>query len=307
MHSLHPPEAGEINHKPIGNWNAHEHRPHEQRQLTITLLLTTVAMVIEAIGGWLSGSLALLTDAAHMLTHALSLGVSLLAIRIAQRPTSKSRSYGLYRVEILAALFNGLTMFAVVAVIIAEAIDRMRYPIEIASTEMFLIGLFGLAVNLVCALILGRAYSNDINVRSAFFHMLGDTLSSVGVVAGAIIIYYSSWVILDPLISLGISVVIAVWGFHLVRDAINILLETTPKHISVDHVIHDICAEIDEVHQIHDVHIWEITSNMYTMTAHALTDDLQVSQTHELLDRIQKLLRERFNICHVNIQFECQG
>jgi len=302
--TAHPPGAGRLRHKPTGAWKEDEHRPREKRHLLVTLILTGLTMIIEAVGGWLSGSLALLSDAGHMFTHTLSLGVSYFAIVIASRPVGEHRSYGLYRVEVLAALFNGLTMFLVVAAILYEAIQRFINPIAIASNKMLLIGCIGLAVNLLSAVILWRVRHGDINVRSAFFHMLGDTASSVGVVFCAILIYFTGWVAADPLTSILIAAIILVWGYQLTRDSINILLETTPSHLNVSKVVSTICREIPEVHQLHDVHIWEITSHMYTMTAHALTDNLKVSETHGILDRITKLIYDRFNICHANIQFE---
>lgn len=302
--TAHPPGAGRLHHKPTGEWEAHEHRPREQRHLLLTLILTGITMIIEIVGGLLSGSLALLSDAGHMLTHFLSLSVSYFAIRIASRPTAAHRSFGLYRTEILAALFNGLTMFLVVAAIIYEAIHRMTEPVAIASGEMFIIASVGLIVNLASAAILARVRSGDINVRSAFMHMLGDTISSVGVVGCAILIHYTGWLMADPLVSLLIAALILYWGYQLTRDSIDILMEATPRHLSVDRVIATILEEIPEIHQLHDVHIWEITSHMYTMTAHALTDDLRVSETHRLLERLTNLVHDRFNISHANIQFE---
>lgn len=300
----HPPGAGELQHRPTGNWKSHEHRPHEKRRLLASLLLTGTTMVIEAIGGWLSGSLSLLSDAGHMLTHTLALGISYSAIVLADRPVAPHRSFGLYRLEVLAALANGLAMFVVASLIVYEAFERFRQPISIQTGEMFLIALLGLVVNLICALILAPARHGDLNVKSAFLHMLGDTASSVGVVACAIAIYYTGWLAADPLTSIAIALLIFVWGIQLTRDSVNILLETTPRHIDVNEVMALICREIPEVQQLHDIHIWEITSNLYAMTAHALTADLRVSQTHEILERISRLVKDRFGICHANIQFE---
>jgi len=303
----HPPEAGPLDHKPIGPWEEHEHRPREKKHLVIVLLLTGITMVVEVIGGLWTGSLALLSDAGHMFSHSLALLISYIAIVLASRPVGKHRSYGLYRLEVLAAFINGLTMFLVAGVIVYEAIRRLISPVEIESMEMMLIAIVGLIVNLVSALILARVGHGDLNVRSAFLHMLGDTASSVGVVLCAIVIYFTGWTSADPLVSLLIAGVICYWGVQLVRDSANILLESTPRHLDVDQVINTICKEVPEIHQLHDVHIWEITSHMYTMTAHALTDDLKVSDTHALLEKISRCAREHFNICHANIQFEFQS
>ena len=293
-----------LEHRPLGPWEAHEHRPREKRHLLLTLVLTGTVMVVEVIGGLMTGSLALLSDAGHMFTHALALIISYGAIAIADRPVSAHRSFGLYRIEVLAALFNSLTMFIVGGVIIFEAINRFLHPRPIQSTEMFVIACIGLAVNLASAVILSRVGHGDLNIRSAFLHMMGDTASSVGVVACAILIHFTGWIQSDPLVSLLIAGIIIYWGYQLLRDSCNILLETTPKHLDVDDVASVICSEIPEVQQLHDIHIWEITSHMYSMTAHALTADIRVSETHNILERISKLVRERFHINHANIQFE---
>lgn len=300
----HPAEAGPVSHHPKGNWHNHQHRPQEKKRLFFCLVLTTVTMVVEAVGGWSSGSLALLSDAGHMFTHAISLGISYGAIRLANRPVGSHRSFGWYRIEVIAALINGLLMFIVVAFIISEAIDRLRHPIVINNQAMLWIATLGLIVNLLCAFALASVRHHDLNVRSAFLHMLGDTLSSVGVVAAALIILGTGWHAIDPLLGLIIAGLIVVWGVGLCRDSINILLETAPPHLDTEQVINTICGEIPEIHQLHDVHIWEITAGLYAMTAHALTDDLRVSQTHQILERLLRLIDERFHITHANIQFE---
>lgn len=307
LHHQHPPEAGQLGHKPLGPWNSDEHRPREKRRLLVTLVLTGAAMILEIVGGLISGSLALLSDAGHMFTHTFSLIVSYFAIIIADRPVGDHRSFGLYRIEVLAALLNSLTIFVVAGIILYEGIDRLIHPISIQSTEMFIIACIGLVVNLASALILWRVRHGDLNVRSAFVHMLSDTISSIGVVICAILIHFTGWIRADAIASLLIAGIIIYWGVELLRDSVNILLETTPKHIDVSDVVQTICKEIPEVHQLHDIHIWEITSHMYTMTAHALTVDLRVSETHDILERINSLVREKFNICHTNVQFECRG
>lgn len=304
LYHKHPPEAGPLQHKPTGPWAVEEHRPLAKRRLLLTLVLTGSTMVLEIIGGLLSGSLALLSDAGHMFTHTISLLISYLAIVFASRPVGHHRSFGLYRLEVLAALINGLTMFLVAAVIIYEGVRRLISPVEIQTLEMLVIASIGLFVNVLSAFILARARHDDLNVRSAFLHMVGDTASSVGVVGCGVLIYYTGWLASDAIVSLMIALIICYWGFQLVRDSANILLETTPRHLNVEEVIKTICQEIPEIHQLHDVHIWEITSNMYTMTAHALTDNIKISETHTLLDRICRLAHDRFNISHANIQFE---
>jgi len=269
------------------------------------MALTGSMMVAEIIGGILTGSLALLSDAGHMLTHFFALLVSFIAIKLASLPTRPNRSFGLYRVEVLAALFNGLTLLLIIAYISYEAFGRLLHPAPIKEVPMFLVAVLGLIVNLASAAILLDVGKTDLNVRSAFLHMLGDTASSVGIVAGAIVIYFTKWYIIDPLLSILIAVVILVWSWNLLRDSINILLETAPKHIDINKVIATIKEEAPEIAGVHDVHIWEITSQMYSMTAHLMfREDCPVSTCAEVFQRLNGPLLERFQISHVNFSPE---
>jgi cobalt-zinc-cadmium efflux system protein len=285
--------------------HAHSHRVVERKRLMLTMALTGSTMVAEIIGGLLTGSLALLSDAGHMLTHFFALLVSFIAIKLASLPTRPNRSFGLYRVEVLAALFNGLTLLLIIAYIFYEAFGRLLHPAPIKEIPMFLVAVLGLIVNLASAAILFDVGKSDLNVRSAFLHMLGDTASSVGIVAGAIVIYFTGWYRIDPLLSILIALVILVWSWNLLRDSINILLETAPKHVDINTVIAMIKEEAPEITEVHDVHIWEITSQMYSMTAHLVfREDCRVSTCADVFQRLQEPLLERFQISHVNFSPE---
>lgn len=286
----------------------HVHRAVERRRLILTMALTGGTMIVEIIGGIFTGSLALVSDAGHMLTHFFALMVSLIAIILAAVPTRPTRSFGLYRVEVLAALFNGVTLLVVIVFIFYEAIDRLIHPVPIKELTMFLVALIGLAVNLASAALLVGVGKEDLNVRSAFLHMLGDTASSVGIVVGAIAIYLTGWFAIDPILSMLIAAVILVWSWHLMRDSVNILLETTPRHINLDEVITTIRSEAPEVVDVHDVHIWEITSQMYSMTAHLVfRDNCPVSECARVFQRLNNPLHEKFRISHVNFSPEPAG
>ncbi len=268
------------------------------------MLLTASMMVVELIGGVLTNSLALISDAGHMLTHASALLISLMAIRFASRPTASDKSFGFYRIEILAALFNSFFLAVITLYIFFEAYKRFLNPLPIKELQMFVVACLGLVVNLLTALILHGSSRDDLNVRSAFFHMLGDTLSSVGVVGGAVLIYFTQWLWIDPFLSVFIGALILLWAYRLLRDSCHVLLESTPRHIRPEEVAQTVVRQVKGVKEIHDVHIWEITSKMYAMTAHVAVDDIRISESNLILDQINRLVRERYEIGHTNIQFE---
>jgi cobalt-zinc-cadmium efflux system protein len=294
-------EDGEAGHHHVH----HTHRAGERKRLGLTMALTGGTMIIEIIGGILTGSLALLSDAGHMLTHFFALLISLLAIFIAALPTHPKRSYGLYRIEVLAALFNGITLLIITGLIFSEGVYRLLHVSPVRELPMLFVAVIGLIVNLASATILFSVGKEDLNVRSAFLHMLGDTASSVGIVAGALIIYFTGWFFIDPLLSILIAIVIFIWSFNLLRDSINILLETAPRHINIEEVVRTIHQEAPEVIGVHDVHIWEITSQMYSMTAHLVfQDEFTISECAAVFQRLNHPLREKFRISHINFSPE---
>jgi len=283
-----------------------EYRPEEKKRLLWCIGITGFMMVAEILGGLWTGSLALLSDAGHMFSHLFSLFVSYGAIWLVTRGPDEQRSFGFYRAEILAALFNGITLIVIVIAIFYAAIQRFFNPSEIATTEMMWIAIAGLIVNLTTAWILKKVSQEDINVRSAFLHMLGDTASSVGVIVVAWMIQKTGKTWLDPVASILIAIVIAIWSIGLIRDSIHILLEAAPKHLSSNEICKVLRETIPQILEVHHVHIWTLTSGICSLTAHIVLEDLPLRKTEEIRTSINKLLSERFQICHTNLQFECK-
>ena len=267
--------------------------------------MTACGMAIEFIGGFLSNSLALISDAWHMLTHLFALGMSYFAILLAMRPLTKKRTYGFYRAEILAAFVNGIVLIFISAFLVYEAVVRFLYPEKIKVWEMLLVAGIGLLINGVSTVLLARISAHDLNVRSALLHEIGDMVSSVAVVAAGIVIFYSKNYIVDPLLSLFICVLIVIWAVKLIIESANILLEATPAHLDIDALTDSLKKEVPGVHEVHHVHAWTIASSMYAFTAHVVIEDCHVSKANETLHKINKLLKEKFHIGHTNIQFEC--
>ncbi len=290
----------------MGESHGHTNRRLEsRRRLYITVVLTAVTFVAEVVGGVLTNSLALLSDAGHMFTHLLALGVSLAAALLADRPATERRTYGLNRIEILAALFNGATLFLISIVIFYEAYERLLDPVPIATGPMLVIAVIGLVVNLACARVLHGSHKHDINVRAAFIHLLTDTFSSVAVIAGAVVIAFTGWTAIDPILSVIICVVILLWAFKLVWESVDILLEATPRDVDMQSVIEGL-RQIPGVKDIHHLHVWTITSGMYALSAHIDVDDIRVSETEDLAEHADRLLRKKFHINHATYQFECR-
>jgi cobalt-zinc-cadmium efflux system protein len=296
-HAHRPKVEGSLDH-------LHEYRGVEKKKLKLTMAITGSVMVVEVIGGVLTNSLALLSDAGHMFTHFFALGASFAAIVIASREPCHHRTYGFYRAEILAALFNSLFLFAVTAYILYAGIRRLIHPQPVLELQMFLVALVGLLVNALSVFILQASAKDDLNVRGAFLHMLADTVSSIVIVFGAIILYFTDWYIIDPVLAIGISLVIFVWAWRLFRDSIDVLLETAPKGMNIDEVGAELKKTIPEIQDIQDMHVWVITSNMYSLTAHIAIGDVNRGRSNEILQAINKLLSERYDIEHTTIQFD---
>lgn len=276
------------------------------RPLKITLILVLIIMVAEIIGGIISNSLGLISDAGHMLTDALSLGLSLFAINLARRPATPTRTFGYYRAEIMAALANGSILILVSAFIFYEAYRRFTKLPAVKSPLMLVIAIIGLIANLIGLFLLRRGSRNSINVRAAFWHVIGDTLSSFGVIIAAVIIYFTKWYIADPILAVVIGIVI-LWGaIRIVRESANILLESVPEHAEMEKVTAAV-KSIPGVKDMHDVHIWTITSGIYALSAHVSIDDQMVSQSCDILTQINGVLAENYNITHTTLQLECES
>jgi cobalt-zinc-cadmium efflux system protein len=284
-----------------------EHLNHlAGRPLRITLGLVLVIMIAEVIGGVLSNSLALLSDAGHMLTDALALGLSLFALALARRPATPTRTFGYHRAEIMAALANGSILVLVSVYIFYEAYRRFSALPTVKTPLMLTIAVIGLVANLAGVFLLRRGSRASINVRAAFWHVIGDTMSSVGVVIGGVIIYFTGWYIVDPILAVVIGVVI-LWGaVRIVREATDILLESVPGHVRIEEVAAAV-KSVPGVEDMHDIHIWTITSGIYALSAHLSITDRTVSQSCDILTKVNRVLEENFNITHTTLQLECES
>jgi cobalt-zinc-cadmium efflux system protein len=276
-----------------------------QRNMLAVLSITAGIMLAEIIGGLLANSLALLSDAGHMLTDMLALGLSLVAMRFAQKPPTPTKTFGFYRLEILAAFSNGMLLLIISLYIFYKAYHRLIDPQEIKGLFMILVAAIGLLANGVGIVILRKSALRSLNVRSAFFHLVGDTISSAGVIIGGIVITYTGWYMVDPIIGILIGGVI-LWGaYSLVRESVDILIEATPKDINVEEMIDDL-VQIEGVKEVHHLHLWTITSGIYAMSAHVVVDDLLISKSSQILEEIERLLQSRYHMEHITIQFESE-
>jgi cobalt-zinc-cadmium efflux system protein len=238
-----------------------------------------------------------------MLTHAFALGVSLAAVVLAGRAATAERTFGLHRVEILAALLNGVTLLAATVWIAWEALLRFRDPQPILGTPMLVVALAGLAVNLATAWLLHDVGKRDLNVRSAFLHLLGDTVSSVAVVIGALVIGRTGWLWIDPALSLGIAVLILLWSAGLIRDAVRVLLEAAPYGISLDNLRRSVRECFPAVVELEDLHVWTVTSGMVAMTARVRTTLRSLDDCSRLAEQLEQHLQVEFGIGHATLQF----
>jgi len=276
-----------------------------QRRLLVALSITGLMTIVELAGGLISNSLALIGDAGHMFTDTLALGLSLFALNLAKRPASQTKTYGFYRAEILAALINGTILALVSAYIFYEAYHRFVEPPEVRGGLMLIVAAIGLLANVVGISILRSASRGNLNVKGAFLHMWSDTISSVGVIAAGIIILLTGRTIADPIISIIIGLLILRGAGGLVWESINILLEAVPKHLDVGQ-INNAIRKIKGVRDVHDVHLWAITSGMYAMSCHLLIEDQMVSNCTQIVEEVNQTLNKEFGISHSTVQLECE-
>ncbi len=276
------------------------------RRLKIALVILVVIMVAEVVGGILSNSLALLGDAGHMLVDALALGLTLFAITIARRPATPTKTYGYHRVEIMAALANGTSLVLIAIFIFYEAYQRFLEPPLVQTQLMLLVAVIGLIANLAVMMLLRGVSHGSLNVRAAFWHVIGDTISSVGVIIAAIIISVTGWYVADPIIAVFIGCII-LWGaVRLVRESLDILMEAVPRHIKVEEVIEGI-KSVPGVEDVHDIHIWTITSEIHALSAHLRIEDQTVSRSAEIVKTVNQNLVKYYNIRHTTLQLECES
>jgi cobalt-zinc-cadmium efflux system protein len=283
----------------------HSHPLRDTRYLGIALGITVSFFVIELMGGILTNSLALLTDAWHMLNDVLALSFGLVAAWIAQRPITVKRTYGYYRAEILAALLNGIFLWAIVVFIFYQAIQRLQQPEEVKSLSMLAIAVFGLAANGLSATVLSRSKDESLNVRGAFLHVVADTLGSVGAISAGVIMYYTGWYQADSIISMMIGLLIFYTSSKLIRDSVNVLLEGVPPQIDLS-VVKCRIAEVKGVKEVHDLHVWCMTpTKLCLMSGHVVVK--KGVNRKKLLSTLINMLKEEFGIDHTTIQFEDEG
>lgn len=294
-------EAGHGNGRHAHAHSSHGRAAAGRRRLSMVLALTALYMVAEVVGGWLTGSLALLADAGHMLADVAALGLALLAAWFSSRPATPRKTFGYYRLEILAALVNGVALVVISLLIIYEAYHRWSNPQPVKSGAMMIVAVGGLLVNVACAYMLHGHHEEDLNVRGAWLHVLGDALGSVGaILAGAFMLLYN-WYAADPLFSVVISLLIVWSSWKLIRESTNVLLEGTPAHINV-RAVEEAILETEGVENVHDLHIWTITSGREALSAHVIHAD--AIEPPELLSELRNKLHDRFGVDHLTIQME---
>jgi cobalt-zinc-cadmium efflux system protein len=280
----------------------HAHAPgSNRRRLVLVLALTVTYMLAEAIGGFLTNSLALLSDAGHMLADVASLLLAMLALWFAARPVTPKKTYGYYRMEILAALANGVALVVISLLISYEALQRISQPQEVQGLELTVIAAGGLVINAISAWLLHSASEHNLNMRAAFLHVVGDMLGSIGAIAAGVLIWRWGWTIVDPIISVLMCLLIVYSSWQLIRESVNILLEGTPSHINIRALV-EAMHEIEGVTAVHDLHVWTISSGKEALSAHVT---IEVGASHpDTLEALQQQLRSMFNIGHMTLQLE---
>lgn len=292
--------------KILGTHHGHHHS-HERRdarsltRLKIALGLTAAYMFAEAIGGWLVNSLALLADAGHMLTDVAALSLTLAAIWFAAKPATAKKTFGYYRLEILAAFVNGVALVLLSLFVIYEAYERWAEPPEIHGAALTAIAAGGLVINLICAWLLHGDHAHDLNMRGAWLHVVGDALGSVTAILAGVLIVAFGWFWADAVCSVLISLIIIFSAWNLIRESVNVLLEGTPAHINLK-AVEEAIRETENVSDVHDLHVWTITSGMDALSVHIIHEK-SVSQA-ELLKNVRRRLHDEFGIDHLTIQME---
>ena len=286
--------------------HTHNHvHTNNKKILTISFIIIGLFMIVEILGGFIANSLALLSDGLHMFSDTVSLGVALIAFIYAEKNATSTKTFGYKRFEGLAALFNGITLLIISGVIIIEAIRRFFNPIKVQSTEMFIISVIGLIVNIIVAIIMFKSgdTSHNLNMRGAFIHVLGDLLGSLGAIIASILIYVFNFTIADPIASILVSIIILKSAIGISRSSLNILMEGTPSDVNLDKIISTIINH-NEIYNVHDYHVWTISNDMNALSCHAVVSEtMSVQDCEGLLKKIEHELLH-LNIQHMTIQLE---
>ena len=276
------------------------------RTLRLAVVATALIAAIECAGGFLSHSLALLTDSAHVFLDVIALLIALSALHLAARPATRRQTFGFGRTEILAALLNGGLLFAVTVFIIVEAVERLIHPVVPDAPIMAAVAAFGLIVNGFLGVALMRSSGRNLSVRAASFHMAGDALAALSVIVAAGFIWAFCWARIDAVLALVIAAIILVGVVQIVREASDVLLENAPAHVDVERVEKRILRE-EGVVAVHDLHVWTLGTGSYALSAHILLPDRSISDATQILQRVDRAMREEFSISHVTVQFECES
>src|SRR5690606_4144490 len=290
----------------MGHNHGHDHTHGANKKvLLISFIIITLYMIVEAIGGLLTNSLALLADAGHMLSDSISLGIALIAFSLAEKAANYSKTYGYKRFEILAAVLNGVTIIIIAIYIFYEAIGRFRNPPEVASTGMLIIAIIGLLVNIIVAWIMMRGgdVEENLNMRGAYLHVISDMLGSIGAIIAALLILFFGWGWADPLASVIVAVLVLRSGYLVTKSGLHVLMEGTPHNVDVEEVI-NIIKNTKGIQGVHDLHVWSITSGLNALSCHAVVaNEMTIAESEQLLHQIEHDL-EHNNIHHMTIQLE---
>jgi len=281
----------------------HEHDKSNIRRVQVALLLTGTFMLVEVVGGILSGSLALLADAGHMLTDTMALALAAFAFRVSSRPADARRSYGYQRFQIIAAFVNGLSLLLIVGWILFEAVRRMISPPDVIGTTMLIVASAGLVVNIVAFFVLHGGDQENLNIRGAALHVLGDLLGSVAAIIAAVVIIQTGWMPIDPILSVLVAMLILRSAWHLVRRSAHILLEGAPEWLDLEEMQHKIIAAVPEVTEIHHVHVWGLTPQHPMLTMHVVLGEKPDDPT-SVIRQVKQTLQTEFAIGHSTIEIE---
>ena len=276
------------------------------KRLMLSLALTAAFVLVEVIAGIVGNSLALLTDAAHNFTDVIALGLSWYALKIATKPANAGKTFGYHRVGILVALVNSTTLILIAVGIFYEAYHRFIATPEVNAPILIGVGIVAFIINLVTALLVHKGSESDLNLRSTFLHLMGDVMSTLGAVIAGVIIYFTQWNWLDPLVSVLIGGFILWNAWSILRQSIHILLESTPENIDMKEMVEKLHT-VDGVRSVHDLHVWSINENLRMLSAHVVTDEVSLREGILIQNGINELLTHEYNIQHATLQLECEG
>jgi cobalt-zinc-cadmium efflux system protein len=275
------------------------------KKMKLVVLLTLGIFLLEFLGGILTNSLALLSDAGHIFADVFALGLSWGALALSGLPASQKKTYGYLRAEVLAATINGVTLLLVAIGIFVEAFIRIKHPVPVKSLEMFVIAVIGFLVNLVVFLKLKGIAQHSLNIKSAFLHVLGDMLASVGVIVGGVIMLFTHLYIVDPLISVLIGLIILRGAYSVIKESTNILLEGVPINVKLNEV-ESVLRNVEGVEDLHELHVWSVSSKDVALSCHVMVKEQSTHSAQKILDQIRSNLKEKFKIEHTTVQFECR-